>query len=143
MVKLSKRSLMGLKSSLTIDMLSPIIATCGTTGVGKSKLAIELALKLSQRALGPSRWSGARIINADAMQVYAGMDILTNKVPESERQGVEHLLMGYKLPGEQYVVGQWVQDAIRVVRVFLSAARSTNLTVLRCSENEDQRDSCS
>lgn len=48
------------------------------------------------------------------MQVYRGMDIITNKVPESERHGVEHALMSFKNPGEQYVVGQWVQDALAV-----------------------------
>ncbi|EEB87238.1 hypothetical protein MPER_15498, partial [Moniliophthora perniciosa FA553] len=88
----------------------PLIAICGTTGVGKSKLAIDLALALSQ---SNATWKGARIINADAMQVYVGMDIITNKVPLSERQGVEHLLMGFKSPTEQYVVGEWVRDALK------------------------------
>ncbi|KAJ7929361.1 tRNA isopentenyltransferase [Mycena leptocephala] len=92
--------------------LRPLIAIFGTTGVGKSNLAIELALQLSKQK---SRWKGARIINADAMQVYAGLDVITNKVPEAERHGVEHLLMGFKQPGEQYVVGQWVTDAICAV----------------------------
>ncbi|KAG5645032.1 hypothetical protein DXG03_007211 [Asterophora parasitica] len=49
------------------------------------------------------------------MQVYSGMDVITNKVPEAERHGVEHLLMGFKSPGEQYVVGQWVQDALKAI----------------------------
>jgi len=92
----------------------PLIAICGTTGVGKSTLAIELALHLSRQSTRDGWW-GARVINADAMQVYRGLDIITNKVPESERQGVEHLLMGFKAPGEQYVVGQWVQDALAAV----------------------------
>ncbi|KAG5637862.1 hypothetical protein H0H81_002901 [Sphagnurus paluster] len=92
--------------------LRPIITVCGTTGVGKSNLAIELALHLTRRARTDG-WRGARIINADSMQVYSGMDVITNKVPEAERQGIEHLLMGFKSPGEQYVVGQWVQDAIK------------------------------
>lgn len=99
--------------------MKPLIAICGTTGVGKSKLSVELALKLSQELLidcpGEHRWRGARIINADSMQVYTGMDIITNKIPQAERMGVEHLLMDFKQPGEQYVVGQWVHDAIRVV----------------------------
>ena len=100
--------------------LRPLIAICGTTGVGKSKLAIELALALSQnqphgKHTSIEGYSGARIINADAMQVYAGMDIITNKVPQEEQCGVEHLLMGFKKPGEQYVVGQWVKDAMQLV----------------------------
>ena len=95
--------------------LRPLIAICGTTGVGKSKLAIEIAQYLSQNIHHSHGYSGARIINADAMQVYAGMDIITNKVPLDEQEGIEHLLMGYKKPGEQYVVGQWVKDAIQAV----------------------------
>lgn len=98
--------------------LRPLVAICGTTGVGKSKLAIELALALSQHDQHHryGGYRGARIINADAMQVYAGIDVLTNKVPVEEQCGVEHLLMGFKCPGEQYVVGQWVKDAMQLVR---------------------------
>ncbi|KAI0825941.1 tRNA isopentenyltransferase [Irpex lacteus] len=100
--------------------LRPLIAICGTTGVGKSKLAIELALALNQHQSRSGQssfggYTGARIINADAMQVYSGMDIITNKVPYEEQCGVEHLLMGFKKPGEQYVVGQWVKDAMHLI----------------------------
>ena len=62
-----------------------------------------------------SSLSPSLFINADAMQIYTGMDVITNKVPLDEQEGVEHLLMGYKKPGEQYVVGQWVKDAIQAV----------------------------
>ena len=94
--------------------LRPIITICGTTGVGKSKLAIDLAIHVD-RNCSSSGWRAAKIINADAMQVYRGLDIITNKVSESEKQGIPHLLMGFKHPGEQYVVGEWVQDAIKLV----------------------------
>ena len=90
--------------------LRPIIAICGTTGVGKSKLAVELALRIAE---------GAAVINADSMQVYDGLDILTNKVLSEEMMGIPHLLMGFKQPGEQYVVGQWVEAAARAVSVSL------------------------
>jgi tRNA dimethylallyltransferase len=95
----------------------PIITICGTTGVGKSKLAIELASHVNRtcRSVG---WRGAKIINADSMQIYQGLDVLTNKVPEVERQGIPHLLMGFKKPGEQYVVGEWVQDALKLVSLI-------------------------
>lgn len=99
--------------------LRPLIVICGTTGVGKSNLAIEIAIHLSRKA---------EIINADAMQVYAGMDIITNKVPESEQQGVPHKLMAFKQPGEQYVVGQWVQDAVKLVLALLLVHRCNNST---------------
>ncbi|KJA27333.1 hypothetical protein HYPSUDRAFT_131237 [Hypholoma sublateritium FD-334 SS-4] len=92
----------------------PIITICGTTGVGKSKLAIDLAQHVVRncRRFG---WRGAKIINADSMQIYRGLDVLTNKIPEGERAGVPHLLMGFKQPGEQYVVGEWVQDTIKLI----------------------------
>ncbi|KAL9714932.1 tRNA dimethylallyltransferase, mitochondrial [Leucoagaricus gongylophorus] len=94
--------------------LRPLIAICGTTGVGKSNLAVELALRLKQGGF-KNDWSGAKIVNADSMQVYEGLDIITNKIPLEERKGVKHLLMDIKKPGEQYVVGQWVQDAIKLI----------------------------
>ncbi|KAJ8481422.1 hypothetical protein ONZ51_g5998 [Trametes cubensis] len=60
-------------------------------------------------------YNGARIINADSMQVYVGMDVITNKVPYGERCGVEHLLMDYKKPGEQLTGPEWIADAIKVI----------------------------
>ncbi|KAH6918809.1 tRNA isopentenyltransferase [Coprinopsis sp. MPI-PUGE-AT-0042] len=97
-------------------MLNPLITVCGTTGVGKSKLAIELALSLAKNSFGKHGWRGARVINADSMQVYRGLDIITNKVSAAEMQGVEHLLMDFKEPGEQYVVGEWVEDSLKLIR---------------------------
>lgn len=96
--------------------LKPLIAICGTTGVGKSRLAVELALSLAS-ANDPPRVSDAKVINADAMQVYEGLNILTNKMPLDEQKGVDHLLMSFKKPGEQYTVGDWVRDASRLVRL--------------------------
>ena len=93
--------------------LQPLIAILGTTGVGKSNLGVELALRLSRGA--SNHWKGAKIINADSMQVYTGLDIITNKIPEAEKRGVEHLLMDFKKPGDQYVVGDFVRDALKLV----------------------------
>ncbi|KAH9980126.1 tRNA isopentenyltransferase [Lactifluus volemus] len=94
--------------------LRPIIAICGTTGVGKSKLAVELALNLSEK-LDSHGWKGGVVVNADAMQAYKGFNTITNKIPLGERAGVDHVLMDFKEPTEQYVVGQWVHDAIRAI----------------------------
>ncbi|KAI0646770.1 tRNA isopentenyltransferase [Trametes meyenii] len=106
-----------LKRSLTTlhKMASkPVIVICGTTGVGKSKLGIELALALSRGSVNHP-YRGAKIINADSMQVYAGMDVITNKVPFEERCGVEHLLMDYKEPGEQLTGPEWIKDAMNAI----------------------------
>ncbi|MGH3563035.1 MAG: tRNA (adenosine(37)-N6)-dimethylallyltransferase, partial [Mycobacterium sp.] len=55
------------------------IAIVGPTGTGKSQLALEVAQRL-----------GAEIVNADAMQLYRGMDIGTAKLPVAERRGIPH-----------------------------------------------------
>ncbi|KAN0139808.1 tRNA isopentenyltransferase [Lactarius tabidus] len=94
--------------------LRPIIAICGTTGVGKSRLAVELSLNMAKR-LDIHGWKGGVVINADAMQAYKGFNTLTNKIPLEERAGVDHVLMDFKEPTEQYVVGQWVHDAIQAI----------------------------
>ncbi|WP_046315458.1 tRNA (adenosine(37)-N6)-dimethylallyltransferase MiaA [Mycobacterium sp. UM_Kg1] len=55
------------------------IAIVGPTGTGKSQLALELAARL-----------GGEIVNADAMQLYRGMDIGTAKLLPHERGGIAH-----------------------------------------------------
>lgn len=55
-----------------------VVVVMGATGAGKSRLAIDLA----------SHFAGVEIVNADSMQVYGGLDVLTNKVPLSERNGL-------------------------------------------------------
>jgi tRNA dimethylallyltransferase len=68
-------------------MPAKLIAIVGSTGTGKSELAIRIAEAL--RAEG----SEAEIVNADAMQLYRGMDIGTAKLPLAERRGIEHHLV--------------------------------------------------
>ncbi|TGJ97957.1 tRNA (adenosine(37)-N6)-dimethylallyltransferase MiaA, partial [Actinotalea fermentans ATCC 43279 = JCM 9966 = DSM 3133] len=57
-----------------------IVAVVGPTATGKSDLALDLA-----QALAP-----AEIVNADAYQLYRGMDVGTAKVPVDERRGIAH-----------------------------------------------------
>ena len=59
------------------------IAIVGPTGTGKSALALALAERLSGGI-------GVEIVNADAMQLYRGMDIGTAKLPPAERRGIPH-----------------------------------------------------
>lgn len=67
--------------------LHPLVAVVGATGTGKSDLALSVARTLADSGVP------AEIINADAMQLYRGMDIGTAKVPVVERGGVPHHLL--------------------------------------------------
>lgn len=101
-----------------------LVAVIGTTGVGKSQLAVELALSLSKLVKGKGREvmmpTQAEIINADSMQVYKGLDVITNKMTVQEMKGVPHHLMGFLNPGEDYRVGGFQADAISKVSFTLS-----------------------
>lgn len=55
--------------------LSPLICVCGATGTGKSKMGVQLAKALN-----------GEIINADAVQLYDGLDIATNKVVDLKKE---------------------------------------------------------
>jgi len=57
-----------------------LVAVVGATATGKSDLAVDLALAC-----------GGEVVNADAMQLYRGMDIGTAKLTERERHGIPHL----------------------------------------------------
>ncbi len=59
-----------------------VVAVVGPTATGKSDLAIGLAQRL-----------GGEVVNADAMQLYRGMDVGTAKLPVAQRAGVPHHLL--------------------------------------------------
>ncbi len=65
---------------------SPLLVIGGPTGTGKSALSLDVAESL----IASGR--PAEIVNADAMQLYRGMDIGTAKLPHSERRGIPHHL---------------------------------------------------
>lgn len=64
----------------------PVLAVVGPTAAGKSDLAVALAQRLSDTR-------AVEIVNADSMQLYAGMDIGTAKVAPGERGGIVHHLL--------------------------------------------------
>ncbi|GMI69955.1 isopentenyltransferase 5, Arabidopsis thaliana ISOPENTENYLTRANSFERASE 5 [Hibiscus trionum] len=68
-----------------------VVFVMGATGTGKSRLAIDLATRFP-----------AEIVNSDKMQVYKGLDILTNKVSEEECRGVPHHLLGIVDPDSNF-----------------------------------------
>lgn len=95
-----------------------IVTIFGGTGTGKTKLAVELARAVSEGAVGFGRYRGAEVISCDSMQIYKGLDIITNKASVDEMQGVPHHLLGFVDPaggGGSYDVTQFVQDTNRIV----------------------------
>ncbi|HEY9499138.1 MAG TPA: tRNA (adenosine(37)-N6)-dimethylallyltransferase MiaA [Terrimesophilobacter sp.] len=66
---------------------SSLVAIVGATGTGKSDLSLELAQALAEHG------RAAEIVNADAMQLYRGMDVGTAKLPPAGRRGIPHHLL--------------------------------------------------
>ena len=84
-----------------------ILAIVGPTGVGKTKLSVELAKKYN-----------AVIINADAMQVYIGMDIGTAKIKEKEKEGISHYLFDIKDVNVNYTVYDYQKDVRELIEKY-------------------------
>ena len=81
-----------------------IICIVGPTGVGKTKMSIELAKKYN-----------AIIINCDAMQIYKGLNIGTAKVKEEEKEGIKHYLLDIKEVEEDYSVYDYQKDVRNII----------------------------
>lgn len=79
--------------------MKKILVITGPTAVGKTKLSIELAKKYN-----------GEIINADAVQVYKGLDIGSAKVTEEEKEGIPHYLLSIKEVDEDYTIYHYQKD---------------------------------
>ena len=86
-----------------------VIAIVGPTAVGKTALSLEIAEKFS-----------AEIINADAMQIYKGMDIGTAKLPLSQRNGIVHHQIDVLDPSEEANVSQYQKQSREIINDLLS-----------------------
>jgi tRNA dimethylallyltransferase len=91
-----------------------LIVLSGPTGTGKSALALDVAEAVER--LG----GRAEVVNADAMQLYRGMDVGTAKVPVSERRGIPH-----------HCFDLWDVTATASVVAYRDAARSAIDAVLQ------------
>ena len=85
--------------------MNKIIVITGPTAVGKTKLSIELA----------KRYNG-EIINADAVQVYKGLDIGSAKVTEEEKNGIPHHLFDIKEVDEEYTIYHYQKDCRKLIK---------------------------
>ncbi len=82
---------------------------CGPTASGKSELAINLAKKIH-----------GSIINADSMQVYNALPILTSSPKENEKEIVPHFLYNFLDPEIKYSVGKYLEDCAVAIKESLS-----------------------
>lgn len=80
-------------------------AVVGATGTGKSDLSLDLAQLLEHRG------QAAEIVNADAMQLYRGMDIGTAKLAPGERRGIPHHLFDVLDVTQEAAVAAYQRDA--------------------------------
>ena len=86
-----------------------LVAVVGATGTGKSELSLDLAERLIARG------TAAEIVNADAMQLYRGMDVGTAKVPAAERRGIPHHLFDVLHPRDEASVARYQIEAREVI----------------------------
>ena len=80
---------------------------CAPTATGKSSLAIRLAKKI-----------GGVIINADSMQVYSNLEILTARPSKYDHNQVEHLLYGHIDGSKRYNVAKWCNDISVIIKNY-------------------------
>ena len=84
---------------------NPLIVILGSTATGKSKLGIELAKKLN-----------GEIISADSMQVYKGLDIITNKVTKEEQDLIKHHMIDLVIPPAEFTVVDFRDQALDIIQ---------------------------
>lgn len=97
--------------------MKPILFIAGPTASGKSAWACELAKSV-----------GGEIINADAMQVYAELQVLSARPDAGEMAGIPHHLFGHIAGDVRYSTGQWLREVQPVILDVLARGRVPILT---------------
>ena len=87
--------------------MNKVISIVGPTGVGKTKLSIELAKKLN-----------GEIINADSTQIYKELNIATAKVTTKEMEGIKHYLIDFKDINDDYNVYNYQSDCRKCIETI-------------------------
>jgi len=88
-----------------MDKQSKIILISGPTASGKSNFAVKIAKKIQ-----------GEIINADSMQVYKTLKILTARPNKIEQKNIKHHLYGVVDLNEKFSTGQWLELAIKKIK---------------------------
>ncbi|KAL8270959.1 hypothetical protein Esti_005114 [Eimeria stiedai] len=99
------------------EPLPKVLFIIGPTGVGKSKLSLDLCLALKARGVS------AEIISADSMQVYRGCDIATAKATPAERKRVPHHLLDVCSPNEAFTAADYLRSAKTIITDLTKAGK--------------------
>ena len=118
-----------------MDLKSKIILISGPTASGKSSFALKLAKKIN-----------GEIINADSMQVYKQLNILTARPKKKELKKIKHHLYGFCDVKKKYSTGKWIKLLLKKItdirnkkkiktvgdlkNIVNSALRSTDKTIM-------------
>jgi len=89
-----------------------LIIVLGPTAVGKSRVAVDLALRF-----------GAEVVSGDSIQVYRGFDIGTDKPTAETRRGVPHHLIDIVGPEVQFTAADFVREALAAARGIAARGR--------------------
>jgi tRNA dimethylallyltransferase len=95
-----------------------VVAVFGPTGVGKTAIAVALGQLLRERGEDPVA------VSADALQVYAGLEVLTGVASPAERSRLEHRLISFLPLDASFSVGQYAQLAHAEIDDLLSSGRT-------------------
>ena len=87
-----------------MDLKSKIILISGPTASGKSKFAIKLAKKIN-----------GEIVNADSMQVYKELKILSARPDPKDYQKIKHHLYGFHNVKKSFSTGDWIKLAVKKI----------------------------
>lgn len=84
--------------------MNKVIVILGPTGVGKTKMSIELAKRLD-----------GEIVNADSMQFYKDLNIGTAKIKEEEKESIPHHLFDIKEVSDDYSIFDYQKDGRKII----------------------------
>ena len=98
-----------------MDLKSKIILIAGPTASGKSEFAIKVAKKIN-----------GEIINADSMQVYKQLQILTARPNNRAQKKIRHHLYGFRSVTKKFSTGAWLKLAVKKIKEIEKKKQNTN-----------------
>jgi tRNA dimethylallyltransferase len=94
-----------------------VLALFGPTAVGKTGVAVAVAGRLRERGEDPVA------VNCDSIQVYRGLETLSGAATDEQRAGLEHRLLSFVDPSEEFSAGRYAAVAHREIDSLLAEGR--------------------